>query len=82
MNIAVYGLGRIGRLFFRLCHGSKTKNFTIKLLADKMPLPMVTHLIKYDSTHGKISEDFDLTSDNDIKYVQCSEPNEFIKSWV
>lgn len=76
MNIAVYGLGRIGRLFFRLCHGSKTKNFTIKLLADKMPLPMVTHLIKYDSTHGKISEDFDLTSDSDIKYVQCSEPNE------
>ena len=37
MNIAVYGLGRIGRLFFRLCHGSKTKNFTIKLLADRYP---------------------------------------------
>jgi|GEM_PF-5410709 len=71
MNIAVYGLGRIGRLFFRLCHGSKTKNFTIKLLADKMPLPMVTHLIKYDSTHGKISEDFEVA-----KYIKKEAPFE------
>ena len=76
MNIAVYGLGRIGRLFFRLCHGSKTKNFTIKLLADRMPLPMAMNLIKYDSTHGKISEDFALTSGSDIKYIQCSTPEE------
>lgn len=42
MNIAVYGLGRAGGLFFRFCHGSKTKNFILKLLAYGIPFPLTT----------------------------------------
>jgi len=52
IRIGINGLGRIGRLVFRLA--AATPEIEIVHLNDAMDVPLLAHLIKYDSVHGRI----------------------------
>lgn len=81
MKVAVYGLGRIGRLILRSYLQRKTNLlFDIDIIADSMPENLATHLINYDSVYGVLNNK--LTSDNGkihfhdeiLNYVSCNDP--------
>jgi glyceraldehyde 3-phosphate dehydrogenase len=81
MKVAVYGLGRIGRLILRL-YLERQGNFlfNIELITDTMSEDLVTHLVNYDSVHGALCSK--LKSDNGkiycdgkmLNYVSCNDP--------
>ena len=84
MNVAIYGLGRIGRLVLRSYFSRrKTLNFNIKLLADSMSLKMAMHLTNYDSVHGTLENKLYRTDDKicfddneKVNYISCSDPSQ------
>lgn len=55
INIAINGLGRIGRLVYRLA--SKRANFNIVAVNDIVDPEQLAYLLKYDSVHGKFPAD-------------------------
>jgi glyceraldehyde 3-phosphate dehydrogenase len=50
LQIGINGLGRIGKLVFRIL--SEDKRVKIVGLNDLMPIETLAHLVKYDSIHG------------------------------
>lgn len=84
MNVAIYGLGRIGRSVLRaFCYRNKNLNFNIKLLADSMDLKMAMHLTQYDSVHGtlryklsQIDDTICFEDSNKINYISCNDPSQ------
>ena len=64
INVAINGFGRIGRMVFRAGLNDKKINFVgINDLTDTKTL---AHLLKYDSTHGTLSENITYTKDSII----------------
>lgn len=50
LNIAINGLGRIGRSLFRVLHGNP--HVRVAAINDLIEPPVLAHLLKYDSVHG------------------------------
>ena len=58
MNVAINGLGRIGRLVLRLLvNQGKTNQLHLVAINDLIDVDHLAYLIKYDSTHGPFSGD-------------------------
>lgn len=55
IKVAINGFGRIGRGFFRLA--LQTDNIQIVALNDLTDVKTLAHLLKYDSTHGVLSNE-------------------------
>jgi glyceraldehyde 3-phosphate dehydrogenase len=80
IRIGLNGFGRIGRYFTRLA--LQHPQIEIVVINDLMDIKTATHLLKYDSVHGKISQieavDFDSKSirigNQRINYVQSQSP--------
>jgi len=51
IKIAINGFGRIGRTFFRSVF--KNPNYKIVAINDLCDIKLLTHLLKYDSIHGR-----------------------------
>lgn len=51
LKVAINGFGRIGRLFFRACYGYP--DIEIIAINDLTDAYTLSHLLKYDSVHGK-----------------------------
>jgi glyceraldehyde 3-phosphate dehydrogenase len=63
IKVAINGFGRIGRGFFRLA--LQTENIEVIALNDLTDVKTLAHLLKYDSTHGVLSNDISI-KDNSI----------------
>lgn len=55
IRVAINGLGRIGRLVFRLA--SLSKDIEVVAVNDLVPPDQLAYLVKYDSTHGRFAKD-------------------------
>src|SRR5690606_6627847 len=64
IKIAINGFGRIGRLTFRQL--LKMDNVKVVALNDLADTKTLSHLLKYDSMHGKLSEEVSYT-ENSLK---------------
>src|SRR5699024_4970175 len=64
VKIGINGFGRIGRNIFRLA----LQNDKIDVVAvnDLTEPDMLAHLLKYDSVHGRLSQDVELEGDRFI----------------
>ncbi|KAK3582405.1 hypothetical protein CHS0354_023950 [Potamilus streckersoni] len=62
-NIGINGFGRIGRLVFR--QALKQKNIDVLAINDLTDATTLAHLLKYDSTHGRINAEVSVAG-NDI----------------
>jgi len=80
-NIAINGLGRVGRLILRRYLDGDYKNFRIVALNDPMPKDHLLYLLKYDSVHGPLRHSISVTedrlsiADEVFPLYQHSEPN-------
>ncbi len=80
-NIAINGLGRVGRLVLRRYLDGGYKNFRIIAVNDPMPSDHLLYLLKYDSVHGplwhsiNITEDLLSIADEVFARYQLSEPD-------
>ena len=54
IRVAINGFGRIGRSFFRSIFNDN--NFKIVVINDLSDLKVLSHLLKYDSIHGRFPE--------------------------
>lgn len=64
IKIGINGFGRIGKLVFRLA--VEDPEIEIVHVNDKMPVDLMAHLIKYDSTHGRFQSDVRIDGDHII----------------
>jgi glyceraldehyde 3-phosphate dehydrogenase len=75
IKIALNGLGRIGRVFFRIAHNNP--NFEIAALHSRSGLETYAHLLKYDSTYGTWDKEVKVKNNklyiDDIAYPFVSE---------
>lgn len=55
INLGINGFGRIGRLAFRIA--SQMDNVNIIAVNDLTPINKLAYLLKYDSVHGRFSEE-------------------------
>ncbi len=62
INVAINGFGRIGRMVFRVAY--KDKSINIVAINDLTDTKTLAHLLKYDSVHGKFSEEVSYTNDS------------------
>jgi len=60
-NVAINGFGRIGRLTLRAFLERKIKDFNIIAINDLGDIKSNLHLLKYDSVHGTLLEDPEVT---------------------
>ena len=67
MRVAINGFGRIGKLVFRAFLEQKIKNVDIVAINELGSLDSSYHLLKFDSTHGKLSQNITKTK-NSLKY--------------
>ena len=51
MNIAINGFGRIGRVLFRILNDRP--DYNVLVINDISDPKVLSHLLKYDSIHGK-----------------------------
>jgi len=59
-NIAINGFGRIGRVLFRiLCNHPE---FKVSVINDVSTPKVLSHLLKYDSVHGRFLSNVDYGS--------------------
>jgi glyceraldehyde 3-phosphate dehydrogenase len=65
IKIAINGFGRIGRLSFRILN--QKEEVEIVAINDLTDAPMLAHLLKYDSVHGKF--DGDVQTEDDFLIV-------------
>ena len=65
MNIGINGFGRIGRLAFRNIFSRKEMN--IVAINDLFPIDYLAYMLKYDSSHGRLTEE--VTHDSNYLYV-------------
>lgn len=49
-NIAINGMGRIGRMVLRIALNNK--NLNVKAINASYPPETIAHLLNYDTTHG------------------------------
>ncbi len=49
-NIAINGMGRIGRIVLRIALNNK--NLNVKAINASYPPETIAHLLNYDTTHG------------------------------
>lgn len=82
-NIAINGLGRIGRMVLR--GALKSDDLNIVAINASYPPETIAHLIKYDSTHGKLDEEIKAVEDgiviNDHKILLVSERDPKLLPW-
>lgn len=64
IRVGINGMGRIGRLALR---AALDRNIDVVAVNDVMPLPVMAHLLRYDSTYGRFPED--VTAGNGILYI-------------
>ena len=64
VKIGINGLGRIGRMVVRSIVESKNKNIEIKHINNRTNLENSSHLLKYDSSHGKFNADISFNKKN------------------
>jgi glyceraldehyde 3-phosphate dehydrogenase len=79
VRVGVNGFGRIGRYFTRLC--LDRTDIEIVVVNDLAPIGTLTHLLKYDSIHGRIHHDLTITGDTlstsngkNIRFTQFKSP--------
>lgn len=58
IRIGINGIGRIGKLVFRLVH--RRDDMEVVAINDPMPTETLAYLLKYDSVHGSFSRDISL----------------------
>lgn len=61
VKIGINGLGRIGKLVFRLL--SETSDIEVVQINDKISSELLAHLLKYDTVHGKFKAEISTTAD-------------------
>ncbi|MGE8024547.1 type I glyceraldehyde-3-phosphate dehydrogenase [Staphylococcus pasteuri] len=77
-NIAINGMGRIGRMVLRIA--LQNDNLNVKAINASYPPETIAHLINYDTTHGKYNEKVEAIEDGirykdqDIKLVSDRNP--------
>lgn len=78
VRIGINGFGRIGRVLMRLA--ADTEDIKVVAVNDLMPLDTATHLLKYDSVHGRIDKNIQKATegflvDGDlVRYSSVPEP--------
>lgn len=82
-NIAINGLGRIGRMVLR--GALKSNDLNIVAINASYPPETIAHLIKYDSTHGKLDGEIKAVEDDIIidghKILLVSERDPKLLPW-
>lgn len=77
IKVGINGFGRIGRLAFRRINELKDSTIEIVALNDLTSPKMLAHLLKFDSTHGNLTQDVSFGDDeliiNDKKIKVYSE---------
>ncbi|MEB6836813.1 glyceraldehyde-3-phosphate dehydrogenase [Staphylococcus simulans] len=77
-NIAINGMGRIGRMVLRIA--SKNDDLNVVAINASYPPETIAHLVKYDTTHGKYDANVEPTENgiridgHDIKLVSDRNP--------
>lgn len=80
-KIAINGFGRIGRLVFRAWLESGRDDIEVVAINDLADINTNAHLLQYDSTHGRLSEevkvadDFLVIGDKRVKVLSEREPS-------
>ncbi|MEY2937800.1 MAG: glyceraldehyde-3-phosphate dehydrogenase, type, partial [Bacteroidota bacterium] len=80
LRVAIHGFGRIGRTFFKTAQ--KYPSIQIVVVADLHPSETMSHLLRYDSIHGKwdgchyADNVWTLENGNQIVYFQKSTSGE------
>ena len=64
LNVGINGFGRIGRLILRALLEKNEKEINVLAINDLGNLKQNIHLLKYDSTHGKLAHELDFDGDN------------------
>ncbi len=84
IRVGVNGFGRIGRLFYRAALDDKEfqEHFEVVAVNDITDAPTLAHLLKYDSTFGKINHDVKVEGDSivvdgkQIKVLNAKDPSQ------
>ncbi len=63
IRIGINGIGRIGKLVFRLLH--QRDDMEVVAVNDPMPIETLLHLLKYDSVHGMFSRNIGIGDKDD-----------------
>lgn len=63
VRIGINGIGRIGKLVFRLMH--QRDDMEVVAINDPMPVETMVHLLKYDSVHGIFSRNISIGEKDD-----------------
>ncbi len=80
IKVAINGFGRIGRLTLRAFLERKITDFDIVAINDLGNVDSNLHLLKYDSVHGILPENFEKKNDyvkigkNNIRFLSQSDP--------
>lgn len=84
MNLSINGFGRIGRCFLRAAL-ERRESFEIVAINDLAPASTLAHLLKYDSTFGKLEENVEHSEDSitagDMKMQFISETDPTKLPW-
>ena len=64
LKIGINGLGRIGRMIVRSIVENDDKNIEIKHINNRTDLKNISHLLKYDSLHGKLNAEIKFNDKN------------------
>ncbi len=67
MRVAINGFGRIGKLVFRAFLEKKIRGVDVVAINELGSLDSSYHLLKFDSTHGQLTENI-IKTKNSIKY--------------
>ena len=82
-KIAINGFGRIGRVLFRIL--SQRNDCKVFVINDISSPKVLSHLLKYDSVHGKLSSNIDFGDDyiefNGHKITVLNNPNLSSLDW-
>jgi len=81
IKVGVNGFGRIGRYFTRLC--LERNDIEIVVVNDLAPIGTLAHLLKYDSVHGRLKQEFTIAGDivhfesgRDVRFTQFKSPED------
>src|SRR5699024_12004292 len=61
-KVAIYSLGRIGRMVFRII--SESEELDLAAINATHPASTIAHLLKYDTTHGTWDKTVEVKGDN------------------
>src|SRR3954467_12119225 len=81
IKVGVNGFGRIGRYFTRLC--LERNDIEIVVVNDLAPIGTLAHLLKYDSIHGRLKQEYTVAGDmltfnegKNIRFTQFKSPED------